>query len=220
MKNIKAVIFDMDGVIFDTEKAYIDIWTDVFANHGYVLDKNIYISLMGTGKENVMRVFKEKYGENLPVIKMYKEKDDILLDRVKKKMIPVKDGAYELLTYLKENNFRIALATSSRRERLDLQIKTSDIFEMFDAIICGEDVNNNKPDPEIFLKAAEKLEVTPKECIVIEDSLAGIKGAHAGGMIGFHVQDLKIADEEILRYCDKNFINLKEIKDYINKVFI
>ena len=94
-----------------------------------------------------------------------------------------------------------------------------DIFEMFDAIVCGEDVINGKPNPEIFLKASEKLGVAPKDCIVIEDSLAGIKGAYAGGMIGFHVQDLKIADEDILRYCNKNFMNLKEIKDYISEVF-
>lgn len=219
MKNVKAVIFDMDGVIFDTEKAYLDIWTNVFETHGYALDRNIYISLMGTGKENVMKVFKEKYGENLPIIEMYKEKDEKLLDRMKRRLVPIKDGAYELLNYLKENNFKIALATSSRRERLDLQIKMFDIFEMFDAIVCGEDVINGKPNPEIFLKASEKLGVAPKDCIVIEDSLAGIKGAYAGGMIGFHVQDLKIADEDILRYCNKNFMNLKEIKDYISEVF-
>lgn len=216
MKDIKAIIFDMDGVIFDTEKSYLDIWTRVFHKYGYKLDQNIYISLMGTGRNNVMKVFKEKYGEHLPIIEMYKEKDKILMDVIKKGDVPIKDGAQELLLYLKRNNFKIALATSARRNRLDVQIEMHDIFRLFDVIVCGDDVKNGKPDPEIFLKAAEKISVNPENCIVIEDSLAGIKAAYKGGMNGFHVQDLKIADEEILRYCTKNFMNLNEIKGFIS----
>lgn len=220
MKKIKAVIFDMDGVIFDTERTYLQIWTIIFNKYGYNLDKNIYISLMGTGKDNVMKVFKEIYGKDLPIIKMHKEKDEMLMNTISKGLVPMKEGAMEILIFLKENNFKTALATSARRDRLNIQIKIFDIEKMFDAIVCGDDVIHGKPNPEIFLKAAEKIFVNPEECIVIEDSLAGIKAAYNGKMTGFHVQDLKISDNEIMKYCYKNFNSLNEIKNFIQENII
>lgn len=220
MKNLECVIFDMDGVIFDTEKYYLNIWVEVFKKRGINLDKNIYISLMGTGRANVMKVYKENYGENLPMEEMYKEKDEMLLNAIREGRVPIKDGAEEILSFLKENNIKTALATSSRRERLNLQISMYDIFKKFDAIVCGEDIVSGKPAPEIFLKAAEKVHVKPENCIVVEDSLAGIKGAYAGKMCPIHVKDLRRADSEILKYAHNNFENLNEIQNYISENYI
>ena len=126
-------------------------------------------------------------------------------------------GAIEILDYLKKRNIKIALATSATKERMFMQIRSAKIEDKFDALVCREDVKNLKPDPEIFLLAAKKLNVKPEECIVIEDSEAGIKAAYNGKMIGFHVEDLKKADNDILKYCKKSFKNLVEIKEYINK---
>ncbi len=217
MNKLDGVIFDMDGVIFDTEKYYLKIWTEVFLKRGYKLSPEIYISIMGTGRANVIKTFKENYGDNLPMDEMYKEKDEMLLDAVRNNLVPIKEGAEEILEYLKKNNIKTALATSSRRERLDLQIKMYDIFNNFDAIISGEDIQNGKPAPDIFIKAADKINASYDKCIVIEDSFAGIKGARLAGMHPIHVQDLRKADEEILKYAEKNFLNLNEIKEYISK---
>ena len=214
INKIKAIIFDMDGVIFDTEKVYLHIWTKVFENYGYKMRKDIYCSVLGTGRENVKKVFLSNFGENLPIDDMYIEKDEEL-KRAVDNGIPLKNGAYEILLYLKKNNYKIALATSAIQERALKQLSNANIKEFFDAIVCRDEVKETKPNPEIFLKAAEKLGVSPDRCIVIEDSSAGIKAAYDAGMIAIHVIDLKEPDEEILNNCYKSFNDLNEIKDML-----
>ncbi|SFC13792.1 HAD family hydrolase [Clostridium uliginosum] len=217
MNEIKAVLFDMDGVIFDTERIYLDIWTKVFDKYGYKMTKEVYVSVMGRGRKNVIKTFLDVYGQDLPIIRMYDEKDDSLVQVIDKGEVPMKFGAKEILNFLKENGYKIALATSAKRDRLNKQLKMGDIKKVFDAIVCGDDVINAKPDPEIFLKAAKKLSVNPENCIVIEDSPAGIKAAYNAKMIGLHVEDLKKSDEEIMKYCHKSFKNLLEIKEYLKR---
>ncbi|HCW53956.1 MAG TPA: HAD family phosphatase [Clostridium sp.] len=215
MNKIKAVLFDMDGVIFDTEKAYLDTWIKVFNKHGYEMKREIYISVMGTGRKNVKKTFINIFGENLPIEEMYKEKDYLLAKIIDEGKVPVKDGAEEILSYLKENGYKIALATSAKRVRTDKQVNMAKLEKYFDEIVTGDDISNGKPDPEIFLKAANKLGVKPEECIVIEDSPAGIQAAFNGHMYGIHVEDLKEADEIIKKYCYRNYKNLKQIQAYI-----
>ena len=218
MNKIKAVLFDMDGVIFDTERDYLKEWEVIFKKYGYKMKKEIYISVMGRGRKKVKEIFKEKFGEDLPIDKMYIEKDKMLKEAVENNKVPLKEGALELLEFLKENGYKIALATSAKRERVKIQVRHAKIENIFDAIVCSEDITNPKPDPEIFLKAAEKVCVNPENCIVIEDSEAGIKAAFNAKMMGFHVEDLKKADESILKYSYKNFKNLIEIKEYIKSM--
>ena len=218
MNKIKAVLFDMDGVIFDTEREYLKEWEVIFKKYGYKMKKEIYISVMGRGRKKVKEIFKEKFGEDLPIDKMYIEKDKMLKEAVENNKVPLKEGALELLEFLKENGYKIALATSAKRERVKIQVRHAKIENIFDVIVCSEDITNLKPDPEIFLKAAEKACVNPENCIVIEDSEAGIKAAFNAKMIGFHVEDLKKADESILKYSYKNFKNLIEIKEYIKSM--
>lgn len=217
ISGIKAIIFDMDGVIFDTERVYLDIWCKVFEKYGYKMTKEIYTSVLGTGRENVKRVFIDNFGQDLPIDSMYKEKDELLVEAVDKG-IPLKSGVYEILTYLKENKFKIALATSAVTYRALKQLKHAKIEKFFDAIVCRDDVIETKPNPEIFLKAAKRLNVQANECIVIEDSNAGIKAAHSANMTAFHVIDLKEPDNEIKRYSFKCFKSLEEIKNEISNI--
>ena len=212
----KAVIFDMDGVIFDTERVYLEIWQSVFEKYGYKMTKELYITVMGTGRKNVIKTFLKNFGDDLPIEKMYEEKDNQLFYIIENQGIPLKKGVKELFSMLKEKNYKIALATSAKRDRVEKQIKDKWLKESFDAIVCGDDVEKGKPSPDIFLKAAKKIDVEPENCFVVEDSPAGIKAAFSGGMKGIHVEDLKAADEDILKYCEKNFKNLQEIKEYLS----
>ena len=212
----KAVIFDMDGVIFDTEKVYLDIWIEVFEKYGYKMTKELYITVMGTGRENVIKTLLDNFGDDLPIEKMYEEKDNQLFYRIENQGIPLKEGVKELFSMLKEKDYKIALATSAKKERVEKQIKDKWLKESFDAIVCGDDVEKGKPSPDIFLKAAKEIDVEPENCFVVEDSPAGIKAAFSGGMKGIHVEDLKEADEDILKYCEKKFKNLQEIKEYLS----
>ena len=216
INKIKAIIFDMDGVIFDTETVYLKVWSDVFEKYGYKMTKEIYASVLGTGRENVKKVFLNCFGDNLPIDDMYIEKDENLATEIEKG-VPLKLGVYEILEYLKENNFKIALATSAISERAFKQLNQANIEGFFDVIVCRDDVIKTKPNPEIFLKAANKLGVSPEECVVIEDSSAGIEAAVNAGMVPIHVVDLKEADEKILSNSYKSFEDLNEIrKELIN----
>ena len=214
INNIKSIIFDMDGVIFDTELVYLEIWSKVFEKYGYKLQKEVYAEVLGTGRENVKKVFLNNYGNELPIDKMYREKDEDL-EKAVDKGIPLKQGAYEILSYLKNNNYKIALATSASKERALKQLRYADIEKFFDVIVSRDDVKETKPNPDIFLKAAKKLNVNPNECIVIEDSSAGIKAAFNAGMAGIHFVDLKEPDNEIIRNCYKSFNNLNDIRKEI-----
>ena len=218
MQKIKAVLFDMDGVIFDTERAYLDTWMKVFNKYGYKMKKEIYISVMGTGRKNVKKTFLNIYGEDLPIEDMYKEKDEILANIINEGKVPLKIGAIEILEYLKEHGYKTALATSARKVRGENQLKMAGIEKYFDKKIYGDDITNGKPDPEIFLKAADELGVYPEECIVIEDSPAGIEAAFRGKMYGIHVEDLKEADDIIKKYCFKNYKKLIEVREFIEKL--
>ncbi len=215
IENIEAVIFDMDGVIYDTEAFYLKHWIQVFNQYGYDMTKDIYVKAMGRGRKKVKEYFKSIYGEDLPIDEMYIKKDKLLFDSIKSNEVPLKLGALDLLKYLKSKNIKTALATSAKRERLNVQLKESPIVQYFDTIVCGDDVVNSKPNPEIFLKAAGIIKVVPEKCIVIEDSEAGIKAAYDGKMIGFHVEDLKEADDNIKENAFMLFKNLVEVKKYI-----
>ena len=118
-----------------------------------------------------------------------------------------------ILKYLKENDFKIALATSAISKRAFKQLKQANIYKFFDAVVCRDEVEKTKPNPDIFLKAADKLNVNKSECIVIEDSSAGIKAAFNAGMIPIHVIDLKDADSDILEMAYKSFNNLNDVKN-------
>lgn len=214
MKKVESVIFDMDGVLFDTESIYLKVWKNVFRKYGYKMTKDIYSQVIATWRENVKKVFLREFGAELPIEKMYREKDIALKEEIEKQVY-IKEGAVEILTYLKNKNYKVALATSSDRERMNKQLEKASIREYFDEIVCRDEVENTKPNPEIYLKVADKLNVKPKNCLVIEDSLAGVKAAYKANMKVLHVEDLKKADNEIKKYCYKSFNNLLEIKEEI-----
>lgn len=218
MKDIKAVIFDMDGVIFDTERIYLKDWEKIFEEYGYDFKDEMYINLMGTGRKKVKEQYKKIFGQDIPIDEMYVRKDKMLYEAIKRG-IPLKEGVEELIGFLKVKKLKICLATSAKRDRLEEQFLKSSISKNFDSYVCGDDVINSKPSPEIFLKAAELINVSPENCVVIEDSGAGIKAAFNAKMIPFHVKDLKEADDNIRLNAYKCFNNLLEIKKELSDNF-
>lgn len=217
MKKIEGVIFDMDGIIFDTERIYFSIWTKALKKYGYVINKEEYTLLMGRNLKSFNKMLIKKYGEDLPIEKIVDEEENDMNKFIHENTVPVKPGLYELLDFLAQKEYKVALATSTCRERAVDLLEMAGIRDKFRVIICGDDVINSKPDPEIFIKAAERLEVDPEKCIVLEDSPAGITAAYNGGMLGINVPDLKEPDGEMKKYAHKICSNLLEVKDYMLK---
>ncbi|WP_082435800.1 HAD-IA family hydrolase [Desnuesiella massiliensis] len=218
MEKIEAVIFDMDGILFDTERIGFESYRKVLKKYGYDMNKEDYCSLIGRTRESISQILINKYGQDLPITNIYAEKDMDTLKFIYKNGPPIKPGVYELLDYLVEKEYKIAVATCTHRERAVALLERAGIRDKFNAIICGDDVKNSKPDPEIFLKAVEKLKVAPERCIVLEDSPVGIEAAHNGGMMSINIPDLKEPDEKVERLAYKICSNLLEVRDYLKNI--
>ncbi|OPJ54853.1 HAD family hydrolase [Clostridium oryzae] len=217
MNKIKLVIFDMDGLMLDTEKISFISWQKAAKKYGYEVDMNAFKKVLGKNVPKVKETLLGHYGIDFPI-------DDIIKDRyifaeqyIDENGIDVKEGLYELLDYLQETGIKTAVATSTRRELAAKHLKMVDIYKYFDCIVCGDEVENSKPNPEIFEKAAQKLCCNNENCIVLEDSEAGIMAAHSAKMYPIVIPDMKEPSEEIEKLAFKRFKNLREVKVFLQQ---
>lgn len=218
MNNIKAIIFDVDGVIFDTERMSARYWVATMSKYGYEMTEDTYKKVMGRNFEGIVSGLQEIY--NNPEIDFRTialEKRESMVEELDKNRIPVLPGVYQLLDFLKENEYKIGIATSTRKERAKERLIKEDIFKYVDSDMYGDEVKNSKPSPEIFLKVAEKLNLKPSQCLVIEDSPSGLKAARDGGFISVNVVDFKEPDEEMKKNTDFVFNDLFEVISWLNK---
>ncbi|MGN0144871.1 MAG: HAD family hydrolase [Clostridium sp.] len=214
MKNIRAVIFDMDGILIDTERISFNAFKEVLNGYNYEMSKAFYLTMIGRNTKSIKELMLKKYGCDFPFEEVYDKKVKIAVDTIERDGVIMKPGVHELIDYLNEKNYKIAVATSTRKERAHYLLEQIKIKNKVDYIICGDQVQNSKPDPEIFLKAAKGLEINPEECIVIEDSDAGILAALRAGMKGINVPDMKKPDENMKKTAFKICNNLLEVKDF------
>lgn len=211
---IELVIFDMDGVMFDTEKISYRSWKKLGKKYNYNTDDDIFKKTVGLNIKSTRQVYKKHFGANFPFEKMRNEEIKMMKDCILSEGVPVKYGVYELLSCIKNRNLKIALATSALKERAELLLNLSDTKKYFDVITCGDDIINGKPDPEIFLKTAQKLSCEPENCVVMEDSENGIAAAYRAGMLPILILDFIRPGKEIEAMLFKKFDDLKEVKEY------
>jgi HAD superfamily hydrolase (TIGR01509 family) len=214
MKSVEGIIFDMDGTLFDTERVSINIWEKVLEEYGYGMIKNEFITLIGRRRDETDKILMKWYGSNFPIKEIRDKKDADMLKYLQENGVPVKSGAFELLDYLVQNGYKVALATSSCRENVVRLLDNVGIREKFNVILCGNDVVNSKPNPEIFITAAEKMNVNPKKCVVLEDSLVGLQAACNAGMKCINIPDLREADDETKQLANKICKNLLEVREH------
>ena len=217
MSDVKGVIFDMDGVILDTETLSLMFWEKTLKSHGIEMDREKHILLMGRGKKDTIKLLKEIYDDDIPIEKYYEEKGEAFLDYLKENKPGVKKGFESLLKYLTENGYKTAIATSTMRWKMKRRMKFLHFDKKVDYIICGDEVENTKPNPEIFLKAAEKIGLKPNQCIVIEDSKAGVEAAFNGGFRCIIVPDLKKPDEDMKEKAFKIMESLESLEIWLKK---
>lgn len=211
----KAVVFDMDGVIFDSERAVMQCWKEVASRHNIPDIEKAILACTGTTMVRTREIMLNLYGADFPYDEYAMESSTIFHSRYDGGRLPMKPGVKELLTFLKEHNKKIALASSTRQQVVTDELRDAGIIGYFDRIICGDMVSRSKPAPDIFLKACEELNVSPSDSYAIEDSYNGIRAAHAGGLHPIMVPDLLPADEEMQSLAEIVLPNLTSVMEYL-----
>ncbi len=193
----KAVIFDMDGVIFDSERAVYNGWVELSRKYGFADLDEVYIKTIGLNYEATRELYLAHYGADFPYDRYRQEHRVEYRRRYGGGRLPLKPGIRELLDWLKGDGYATAVASSTRSGTVTEQIGDAGLGPLFDAVIGGEMVKESKPAPDIFLAAAARLGAAAEDTYVIEDSYNGIRAAHAGGFIPIMVPDMLPPDDEM-----------------------
>lgn len=193
---IKAVIFDLDGLLLDTEIVAFKVYEELGRRFSFALTLPDFMeNFCGRTLRRNVAYCNERF--QLPW-ELEEAVEEVL--RIEKKIldegVDVMPGARELLIFLKEHNYKTCVASSSARERSIRLLEQHDLVKFFDDFVFGPEVERGKPNPDIFFKAAEKLGVSPENCLVLEDSQAGIQAAYSAGMQVICIPDLKYPTEE------------------------
>lgn len=215
---MKAVIFDMDGVIFDSEVLVLEGWRILAERYGIEDIDSICRSCLGLNAQAGKEKFLERYGSDFPYEEYKAEASAWFHEHADGGKLPQKPGIKELLIYLKEKGILTAVASSTRRAVVSQELADGSLLPFFDGLMCGDMVSRSKPDPEIFLKAAELLGVDPKDAYVIEDSYSGILAASRAGMHPVMVPDLLKPTGEMEALADQILPSLVEVKEFFQEL--
>ncbi len=212
---IKAVVFDMDGLMFDTERIGIRTWKTLAEEMGYPKLDGLIYTCFGTNHNFKRKYFDEVLGEDFPYDVFVKREVEITGETLKKEGVPHKHGLMQLLEYLKANNIKTAVATSTSFDPAIEHIKDAGVFEFFDAIITGDMTEKGKPYPDIYLKACSELNINPADALGLEDSYNGVRAIHAAGMKAVMIPDMMQPDDEMK---DKTYAILNSLSDVIELI--
>ena len=212
---IKAVIFDLDGLLVDTEIISFKIYEEMLSSFNISFTQQEYARNY-SGKTEITNITNLIQSYHLPWnIDEGLSKCLEIEERLLNQGVALKAGAYELLEYLKDNHYKIAVASSSTKNRAFNLLDQHNIRNLFDEFVFAEDVSHSKPHPEVFLKASNKLNINPEECIVLEDSENGILAAHHAGIPVICIPDMKIPSENHLNLCLNVFHTLNEVRTFL-----
>lgn len=199
---IKAVIFDMDGVLFDTEKLMKEGWMKAGQEMGFTITENQLRQMRGSSRNRSAALFQKWYHGQVDYDQGRQIRSQYVKEYIDKYSVPEKKGLKELLNFLKEHKIPAAVATSTRRITASHYWELAGITSYITASVCGDEVAACKPEPDIFLKAAQALQIPPKNCLIAEDSINGLKAARAAGGISCMVPDLTPYTDDLKPFCD------------------
>lgn len=215
---IKAIIFDMDGLMIDSERVTFEGYQEMLKKMNLTMTEDFYITLLGKPIKGIYQRFYDVYGKDFPIETVIKDVHEYMAVRFEKEGVPLKKGLVPLLKYLKANNYKTIVATSSNRDRVDNILKSADIEKYFDDSICGDEVSKGKPNPEVFLKSCQKLGVQDDEAIVLEDSEAGIQASAAADIKVICIPDMKYPEPEFAQKTYKICQDLDEVANFIKSL--
>lgn len=216
-KKIEAVVFDMDGLMFDSERIVQHAWNLAGEQMGYgKLGHHIY-NTMGLNVVGREAYFQEHLGEQFPFADFCVKYRKVFRGYVEEHGLPVKDGLYELLDVLKKWGIKRAVATSSSHDHTVKNLKEAGILDDFQAVVTGEMVSEAKPSPEIYLKACKMIDTEPEHALALEDSYNGIRAAHHAGMTVIMVPDLLVDSSPVDELLDAKMGSLAEVTRWMER---
>lgn len=194
---VKAVIFDMDGLILDTEKLLVKYWCQAANEAGFPMQREHALNIRSLHRRFAIPYLQGLFGEEFDYVKIRNRRMELMTEALAENGLELKDGVRELLAFLKEQGIPAAIATATDLERTKDYLGRVGIFEQFDRIVCATMVEYGKPKPDIYLYAAQQLGLQPCECMALEDSPNGVRSAASAGCVTVMVPDLTQPDEEL-----------------------
>lgn len=208
---IRAVIFDMDGLMFDTERLCKEATEQAGEELGYSGIGSVARDMIGRNEKECTKLYTRYFGSNFSRERFYARRQEIIDAAIQKEGVPVKPGLPELLDALKREKLLLAVATSTSQRHALPYLEQTGAARYFDRMVFGDMLEKSKPAPDIYLKAAAELGIPPTDCVALEDSPLGIRSAHDAGMKTVMVPDLVEPDEELKKIVDFCVPSLYEV---------
>lgn len=209
-----CAIFDMDGLLVNTEILYVYAFKEVCEIMGDEFDETVFKKCVGTTKKTQEGILKSFYGHDYDYERSYKLTHEIIDRYTKEGMIELKEGVEIILEMFKEKGFKIAVASSNSSQKVHAMLSVTNIEHHFDVIVTGDMVTNGKPDPEIFYLACKKLGSIPSRVYVFEDSYNGVRAGFEGGFYTVMVPDLLEPDDEMRKKSTEIIKTLLDFSEF------
>ena len=218
MRNIRAVLFDMDGLLLDTEQMNIACACKVAEEYGFMLrGEDVARRVMGVARAQVVDAYQSLLPDGVSGETFYRRKNELFAMRKQQEGVLPMKGAVELLHWLHEKNIACVLVTATAREMAETYLRTQDMWDLLPYRVTGDMPLRSKPDPEPYLRGAELAGVHPSECLVLEDSFNGIRAGRAAGCMVGMVPDTLPYDETCAPFCDAVFDDLTQVRKWIEE---
>ena len=213
-----SVIFDLDGVIFDSERIVIDYWKKTARKYGISGIEETCIRCIGITEPETLKILNERYGFEMPMELYRDETFNAFRKDYVNKSLPVKPGVRPLLSFLKQKKVMLAVASSTPTENVCHELELAGLLDYFDCVIGGDVVGKSKPSPDIFLHVAEQLHTSPDQCFVIEDSYNGVRAASNAKMHPIMVPDLLPPTQEMRMLAEEIHNSLFETANFFKNI--
>lgn len=216
---IKAVVFDMDGLLLDTEKLLVKFWVQAANEAGFPMTREQALDLRSLHRSFAVPYLKGLFGGEFDYLKVRGRRMELMREYLAENPLELKKGAVELLGYLRERKIPAAVCTATDYGRAAEYLKRVGIFDYFSGIICASAVKKGKPEPDIYLYAAEKLGLEPGDCMALEDSPNGVRSAASAGFVTVMIPDLTQPDDELSAIIFKKADSLSDIISLLDQEF-
>lgn len=217
---IKGAVFDMDGLMIDTERLLVKFWRQSAGELGYDMTVQNVLDIRSLSRKYAVPQLRSIFGEQFDFERIRARRIELMNAYIDEHGFDVKKGLFELLDYLREKSFRIAVATATDLTRTAMYLKRINALNYFDEIICGNMLENGKPEPDIYLAAADRLGLNPDQCAALEDSPNGIKSAYSAGCKVIMIPDLSQPDDTVMPMLSAVYESLDKAVEFFEKANI